>query len=141
MRFHPNHFAFPGELNGTNDMMLRHSQCKNHIAVLGNRSVSLQQNSAEADIVADGLKLRNCVGERKLHLDRIAYGETTVLAFRLIRWPANVVGFSHSLCCFRWGDLYVDTFLNAPTTVRRGSVREDNGLELNLGYLLEVSEK
>lgn len=85
MRFDPHHFAFPGELNSTNDTMRRHGHCKSHITVLGNRSSSFQQNSAEADIVADGLKLRNGTCYIKHHLDGVADRKSAVLAFLEMR--------------------------------------------------------
>ncbi len=85
MRFYSHDFAFPGELKSTNDTMLRYGDCKTHITVLGNRSNSLQQNSAEADIVTDGLKLRNGTCHIKHHLNGVAEGKSAVLAFVEIR--------------------------------------------------------
>jgi hypothetical protein len=114
VRLDPYHLALADELNRTHNVMLPYRNNETHITMLRNRRIGFQQHTANAYVIADRLKPRNCVAERKLHLDRIAYRETTVLAFLLIRWPANVVGFSHNLCCFRWADLYVDTALTPP---------------------------
>ena len=102
MPLDPDHLALTDELNGANNVMFPYRHNETHITMLRNRRIGFQQHTAEAYVIADGLKPRNCVAERKLHLDGIADGETTVLAFWLIRWPANVVGSSHNLCCFRW---------------------------------------
>src|SRR4029077_10007107 len=84
------------DLNTTHNSMFRYRHDETHIAMLRKRRIGFQQQNADAYVVADGVNSRKGIARNKLHLDGIAYRETTVLALRLKRWAGHVVGFSHT---------------------------------------------
>ena len=61
MALDPDHLALTDELNGANTVMFPYRHNETHITMLRNRRISLQQQTAEAYVIADGLEPRNCV--------------------------------------------------------------------------------
>jgi len=133
VRLDPYHLALADYLNRTDNPMFRYRHNETHITMLRKRCIGFQQHTADAYVIADGVNPRK-VARRKLHLDGIAYGETTVPALRLNRWVGHVVRFSHTFVPSAEADLHVDRWLNIPTTALRGTVCEDDRLGLFLGF-------
>jgi len=123
VRLDPYHLALADYLNRTNNPMFRYGHDETHIAMLRKRRIGFQQHTADAYVIADGVNPRKGVARRKLHLDRIAYGETTVPALRLKRWVGHIVRFSHTFVPSAEADLHVDRRLNTSARARRGTVR------------------
>jgi hypothetical protein len=123
VRFDPYHLALADDLNRTHNSVYLHRHNETHITMLRKGRIGFQQYTADAYVIADGLNPRKGVARRKLHLDGIAYGETTVLAFWLV-WPANVVGFSHNLCLLPLGRSNMFTLSLTPPPEYEGALSE-----------------
>ena len=95
MRLNSYNLALSNDLNGTNDGVSANCDNETHVAVLGDRRISLQQDPTQADVIAQGVKFGNGRSEAKFQVDRIVQAESPVLTFLRTRSSASTGQLCH----------------------------------------------
>lgn len=95
VRLDSHNLTLADDLGGANDVVSQNSHDEFYVTMLRNRTISFQENTADTYVLADGSKLRNRVSEIKLHADRVAKTESTILAYFRTRLSARISPFRH----------------------------------------------
>ena len=95
VRFDPNDLAFTHNVGGANDVMSAYLNDEFNATVSGNTGVGFEKHTANADIVADGSKLRNRTSQNEPYADRVTNAESPILALLGLRAGNNVVQSFH----------------------------------------------